>query len=197
MRVGSGLLVLSVWLAACGAPARPPARTSTTEAALPKRGEGAMPPVRASTLGGKLRAAGLDPKDLPPIESLDRRQKLAVMRTFTESLGVACVDCHAGVDWAADTRRKRVAKRMYNELTRVVALDDGEPAYCDSCHQGALFVLDRRDKSKVTDFMTDVYEGKLKRTDGREHDCATCHGDPPDLHFLTAWREHPAPDVAR
>lgn len=156
-----------------------------------------MQPVRASTLLAKLQAAGLDPKKLPPLESLDRHQKLRVMRTFTESLGIACVDCHAGVDFAADTRRKRAAKRMWNELTRVVAMPNGDAVYCDSCHQGALFVLDRRDKAKVTDFMSDVFVDKLKRIDGRDHECATCHGDPPDLHFVSTWKESPAPDIAR
>ena len=156
-----------------------------------------MPDVRASAFGAKLEAAGLDPKKLPPLESLDRHQKLKVMRTFTEALGATCTDCHAGLDWAADTRRKRVAKRMWNELTRVVALENGDAVYCDSCHQGAMFVLDRRDKAKLTTFMTDVYDAKLKRTDGGDHDCSTCHGDPPNLQFLTTWREQPAPDIAR
>lgn len=161
-----------------------------------------MREVRASTMGDKLRAAGLDPANLPPIETLDPKTRLQVMRTFTESLGVACVDCHAGVDFAADTRRKRVAKRMWNEMTRVVALDSApagasSAVYCDSCHQGDLFILDRRDRSKITTFMTDVYDQKLKRTDGKDHDCATCHGDPPNLQFLTQWRESPAPDLAK
>jgi hypothetical protein len=202
--VHGSLLLLAVALGACRSGS--PARSATTTAAAPvhpKRGEGAMRDVRPTAMGERLKAAGLDPKDLPPIESLDRKTKLKVMKTFTESLGVACVDCHAGLDFAADTRRKRVAKRMWNEITRVVALDAdaagsaGDAMYCDSCHQGDLFILDRRDKAKVTTFMTDVYDQKLKRTDGRDHDCATCHGDPPDLQFLTKWREHPAPDIAK
>lgn len=159
-----------------------------------------MRAVRPSVMGERLRAAGLDPANLPPIETLDGAAKLKVMRTFTEALGVACVDCHAGLDFAADTRRRRVAKRMWNEITRVVAIDTaagGEPVYCDSCHQGDLFVLDRRERSKVSLFMTDDYDQKLRRTDGRDHDCATCHGDPNDHAFLTKWREAPAPDIAR
>ena len=120
-----------------------------------------MREVRASTMGDTLKAAGLDPANLPPIETLDPKTRLRVMRTFTESLGVACVDCHAGLDFAADTRRKRVAKRMWNEMTRVVALDsppagataDAAAVYCDSCHQGDMFILDRRDKAKVTTFI--------------------------------------------
>jgi hypothetical protein len=151
--------------------------------------------VRPSRMAEALTAAGLDPKSLPPIETLSPKQKLRVMKTFTEALGIGCADCHAGQDFAADTRRKRVAKRMYNEIVRVTALETGEPVYCDSCHQGALFTLDRRDKSKVTDFMSDVFVGKMKRVDGRDHDCGTCHGDPPDFKFLTTWKQAPAPDI--
>jgi hypothetical protein len=182
----------------------PKAAPTTVSAAPvhPKRGEGAMRDLKPSAMGERLRAAGLDPKNLPPLETLDRDAKLKVMRTFTDSLGVACVDCHAGLDFAADTKRKRVAKRMWNEITRVVAMEappspGDEPVFCDSCHQGDLFILDRRNRSKVSLFMTEVYDQKLKRTDGREHDCATCHGDPPDYAFLTKWRESPAPDIAK
>ena len=142
-----------------------------------------------------LAATGLDPKNLPPLERLDARTKLRVMRTFSSALGVPCVGCHARDDLAADTRRKRVAKRMWNEIVRVVALENGDPVYCDSCHQGAMFVLDRRDKAKVADFMSDVLVGALKRHDGRDHGCETCHGDPPDLAFVTSWKATPAPDL--
>jgi hypothetical protein len=192
---------LAVAAGACASPAPPPTTTAAAAPAHPRRGEGAMRAVKPSAMGAKLRAAGLDPKNLPPIETLEPAAKLKVMRTFTESLGIACVDCHGGVDFRADTRRKRVAKRMWNEITRVVALDAEPPAddaiYCDSCHQGDLFVLDRREKSKVSLFMTEVYDQKLKRTDGRDHGCATCHGEPNDMQFLTKWREAPAPDIAK
>jgi hypothetical protein len=184
-------------LTACGArqeaaPAAPGSETLASRGAT--RGEGAMPLVRATKLGDVLGAAGLDPKNLPPLETLDKSQRLRVMKTFNEALGVSCFDCHAE-DFAADTRRKRVAKRMWNELVRVVAIDDGGTVYCDSCHQGAMFTLDRRDKLKVVDYMSDVLVGKMKRTDGRDHDCATCHGDPPDFKMLVAWKHLPAPDI--
>ena len=161
-----------------------------------------MRDIKPSAMGERLRAAGLDPKNLPPLETLDPATKLKVMRTFTESLGIACVDCHAGVDFKADTKRKRVAKRMWNEVTRVVALDPApagasDAVYCDSCHQGDLFILDRHEKSKVSLFMTEVYDQKLKRTDGRDHGCATCHGEPNDMQFLTKWRANAAPDIAK
>lgn len=161
-----------------------------------------MRPVRETTMGGKLAAVGLDISNLPPIETLDRKTKLKVMRTFTESLGVACVDCHAGLDFAADTERKRIAKRMWNQLTRVVAMSTlergggpGKPMYCDSCHQGDMFILDRRDDKQLIAFMTNVF-ARLTRTDGQSHDCWTCHGDPMDPPFLNRWRASPAPDIA-
>lgn len=184
-------------LAACGAPnAAPPlSSASAPRPPQPPRGQGAMHEVRATEMSQALAAIGLDPKNLPPIESLDRVRKLRLMKTFTESLGIACVDCHAGLDFAADTRRKRVAKRMYNEITRVLALENGDPVYCDSCHQGSLFILDRRDRTKVAAFMSDVLVDKMKRVDDKDHACETCHGNPPEFTFLTAWRDKPAPDI--
>ena len=198
-------LTLSIVLGAAamaGACAPPPVAEGPTKSSAasvhPKRGEGAMRDLKPSAMGERLRAAGLDPKNLPPLETLDHDTKLKVMRLFADSLGVVCADCHAGADLAADTKRKRIAKRMWNEITRVVAIDaTGEPVFCDSCHQGDMFILDRRDRAKVSLFMTDVYDQKLKRTDGRDHDCGTCHGDPPDYAFLTKWRESPAPDIAK
>jgi hypothetical protein len=156
---------------------------------------GPMRPVHATKMGEAIAAIGLDPKDLPPLETIDAKRRLRLMRTFSDALGVPCVGCHARDDFAADTRRKRVAKRMWNEVVRVLALEGGEPVYCDSCHQGSMFVLDRRDKAKVSDFMSDVFVGTLKRQDGRDHGCETCHGDPPEFAFLTSWKSAPAPDL--
>lgn len=150
----------------------------------------------------RLIQAGLDPKNLPPLERLDRGAILQVMNTFNESLGVPCTGCHDEGDVRADTHRKRVARRMWNEFVRVLAFDktagdtgDKGPVYCDSCHQGRLFSLDRRDKAKVADFMSSGFVDGLKRVDNREHDCGTCHGDPPEFQFLDAWKSSPAPDL--
>jgi len=162
----------------------------------PPRGAGKMPGTRATKMGDALRAAGLDPANLPPLETLAPGPKQKVMRTFSQALGVPCVDCHAVDDFAADTRRKRVTKRMWNEIVRVVAMkSDGAPVYCDSCHDGALFHLDRADGTALAEYMCNAMVGDLKRVDGRSHDCTTCHGDPPDLHLLTTWREEPAPQI--
>jgi hypothetical protein len=187
-------LVLSFLLAACGPPvpatiARAPARS------LSIRGKGEMRSMASTRMSAQLASVGLDPKKLPPLEQLDKSQRLLVMETFSAALGVPCSGCHADPDFRADTRRKRVAKRMWNDFVRGLAFDNGDVLYCDSCHNGQLFSLDRRDKDKVADFMASEFVGRLKRTDNKDHDCGTCHGDPPEFAFLGDWRESPAPDV--
>jgi len=190
------LLATCVFAASCaGGETAPRAMEPSRVGAQPAHGPGPMRDVRATQMGPRLAAVGLDAKNLPPLESLDRRQKLAVMKTFSDSLGLACVDCHDADEFAADTPRRRVAKRMFNEIVRVVAFEDDAPVYCDSCHQGALYTLDRGDKSKVSAFMSDVLVGKLKRSDGNDHGCETCHGDPPEFAFLATWRARPAPNA--
>jgi hypothetical protein len=147
-------------------------------------------------MAARLSAAGLDLNHLPPLERLDRAAILPVMTTFSESLGVPCTGCHDEHDVTADTRRKRVARRMWNEFVRVLAFEkEGGQLYCDSCHQGRMFSLDRKDKGAIADFMSLAFVEGLKRVDGREHDCSTCHGDPPEFEFLGAWKDAPAPDL--
>jgi hypothetical protein len=155
-----------------------------------------MKPVRASTVSARLVHAGLDPKNLPPLEKLTHGQRDQVMRLFSETLGVPCIGCHAEGDMRADTSRKRVAKRMYNEITRVVATDKGQPVFCDSCHQGEMWVLNRADKGKISDYMSEQYTGGLKAALGGEIECDTCHGGRTEFTFLTEWKSMPAPDLA-
>jgi hypothetical protein len=187
-------LALSFVLAACGAPAAEKIAKAPTRT-LSIRGKGEMKPIAQTTMSAQLAAVGLDPKHLPPLEQLDKSQRLLVMETFNTALGVGCDGCHADPDFHADTRRKRVAKRMWNEITRALSFDNGDPVYCDSCHAGKMFLLDRHDKEKVADYMSAEFVGRLKRVDNKDHDCGTCHGDPPDFAFLTDWRELPAPDI--
>jgi hypothetical protein len=40
-----------------------------------------------------------------------------------------------------------------------------------------------------------VFVDKLRRIDGQEHDCGTCHGDPPEFAFIATWKESPAPNL--
>jgi hypothetical protein len=145
--------------------------------------------VQPTRMEQELRAVGLDPNALPPFERLTRRQLGRVMRTFSASLGIKCVGCHDPDAFAKPSPRKRVAAHMWNDLVRAVAMEDGKPVYCDSCHQGSLQALDRRDKKVLVQYMDDVFVGRLKRSDGKEHDCGTCHGDPPEFKLLKGWRE--------
>lgn len=151
--------------------------------------EGPMVLVQPSTMLERLRAAGLDPKDLPPFDRLEKRQLGVVMKTFADSLGLKCIGCHDLDDFKKQSPRKHVARRMWDDFVRVLAMEDGSPVYCDSCHQGSVQVIDRRDKGLVSSFMDDVFVGTLKRRDGKDHDCGTCHGDPPEFRFLAEWRK--------
>jgi hypothetical protein len=74
-------------------------------------------------------------------------------------------------------------------------LRDGEPVYCDSCHDGNMFMLDRRDAKKLTKHMGENLVGQMARVDGRNHDCSTCHGESPDFAMLTTWKQTTAPDM--
>ena len=187
---GAGLGLL-----AC-APDAQPAAVAPVATYVPKpHAPGPMEGVRATRMAGALAAAGLDVRNLPPLEQLTASQKQKVMRTFTETLGVPCLGCHAGDAFDADTRRKRIAKRMYNEMVRALTLRDGEPVYCDSCHDGTMYMLDRHDATKLTKHMSETLVGQFARVDGRVHDCSTCHGEPPDYHMLTTWKMTTAPDI--
>ncbi len=201
-----GLFLLSVLFAAglyaCGPKVSPTAPTSGPHpsASSPHAQADAHPPgpmggVRATQMGARLAEVGLDVRHLPPLERLTPEQRRKVMSTFSDSLGIPCTGCHNEGDFRSDTRRKRVAKRMYNEIARLLVLESGEAVYCDGCHQGKEFSLDRRDKDKVAAYMSDVFVDKLRRIDGQEHDCGTCHGDPPEFAFIAQWKESPAPNL--
>lgn len=56
-----------------------------------KHAPGPMEGVRPIGMAGALAAAGLDVRNLAPLEQLTPAQKQKVMRTFTESLGVPCL----------------------------------------------------------------------------------------------------------
>ena len=149
---------------------------------------GPMVIVQPSAMLGDLERAGLDPKNLPRWEAIDKKTKQRIMKTFASSLGLKCIGCHDLDDFAKSSPRKRATARMWNDFVRVLTLEDGSPAYCDSCHQGSVQVLDRRNKALVSSFMDDVLVGKMKRRDGKDHECGTCHGDPPEFAFLKEWR---------
>jgi len=135
-----------------------------------------------------LQAIGLDAKNLPPLKKLEPEKLRKVMKLFTRSLGAKCNDCHTE-PMDAMTPRKRAAEQMWNHFVRGLAMADDSPVFCDSCHQGSFRILDRRDKKATEKWMDDSYVDKLKRKDGQENDCATCHGEAAEYHFVELWKQ--------
>src|SRR5260370_25773574 len=82
---------------------------------------------------------------------------MGTMGVMSAALGFDCSECHTGagtdrVDWAADTQRKVIARRM---VTMVAAINKDnftgrQMVTCWSCHRG-------RDKPAVTPTMDIVY----------------------------------------
>lgn len=153
--------------------APPPATTSpspvpaATTAPVPAPPPVVMKPPVPSAMEGKLREIGLDPAALPPLNKLDPKTLRDVMNTFTKALGVQCSYCHEK-DFRAPTAKKKIATHMWNDFTRLLAVDGGT-LYCDSCHGGRTQLLDRRDLNVLGAWMQESYVDKLKRSDRKEH----------------------------
>jgi cytochrome c7-like protein len=145
-----------------------------------------MKPPRPSFWVADLRALGLDATHLPSIERVDPRALRAVMKLMAKSLGVKCAYCHQEGDFAAPTRRKKIAARMWDDFAVKLFLTDGSPLFCDSCHQGRVVQLDRSDEKRLSLWMDDNFVAKLARKDGQSHECATCHVDM-KMRFLSDW----------
>lgn len=144
--------------------------------------------VGASRFGADLTKLGLDPKNLPPISKLQAKQVRGVMKLFTEALHVECRECHDEGNWKANTPRKNVARVMWNEFGRTLTLANGEPLFCDSCHQGNIHFLDRHDKKALSQWMTDNFEQGLKQKNGTEHGCeaSQCHKES-EYKLIKKW----------
>lgn len=152
--------------------------------------KGHMKPIVPSAMAAELKAIGLDPKALPPLSKMEPDKIRKVMSTFKKALGVKCDACHDQNDFRAWTPNKRVAAGMWDQFVRGLAMEDGSLLYCDSCHQGAMHILDRTDKKALAGWMETSYVGKLKlKAKDVEHGCGTCHGDPFEPKFLAAWEK--------
>jgi nitrate/TMAO reductase-like tetraheme cytochrome c subunit len=143
-----------------------------------------------TALAADLRSLALDPGALPPIEKLDPKALRGVMKLIAKSLGARCGDCHLEGDFAAPTARKRVAAKMWDEFVAKLALTDGTPLFCDSCHQGRTKQLNRGDMKALSTWMDDNFVARLKRKDEKEHGCETCHVDM-EMRFLNKWAGPP------
>jgi len=187
-------------------PEGPPTPSASADAAAPVPPGSSAPPVgssapvgpsgpgvspmkgiEASAMATELQNLGLDLKNLPPLEKLEPAKLRKVMRTFTKSLGIKCSDCHNESDYAVMTPMKKVTMHMWNDFVRGLALENGTALYCDSCHQGRAKYLDRHDKKALGAWMDQNFVAKVKRRDGKEHTCATCHGDPFEPSILARW----------
>jgi hypothetical protein len=138
-----------------------------------------------SALVADLQALGLDAKNLPPIEKLEPKTLRGVMKLLAKSLGAKCGDCHTEGDFAAQTRRKKIAAKMWDEFAARLSLG-GQPLFCDSCHQGRIKQLDRSDKKALGKWMDANFAQKLVRKDGKDEACESCHVDW-DMTFLVKW----------
>lgn len=174
--------------AAPSASAVPPAPPSsaTPSTAAPATAHVAMRAPVPSALGPDLQALGIDPQNLPPMEKLDPKALRGVMKLLARSLGARCGDCHSEGDFAATTRRKKIAARMWDEFAAKLTTEDGSPVFCDSCHQGRIVQLDRTDKTALSKWMDASFVDGLKRKDGKAEECESCHVDM-EMHFLALW----------
>jgi hypothetical protein len=160
----------------------PPAGSATPPALI-----GPMTPITKSAFAEDLKKLGIDPLKPQPLNKLSPDTIRKLMPTFAKSLGVKCAACHDTDNFKTWTPKKRAASRMWNELVVGMAMEDGSPLYCDSCHGGKMEFLDRHDKKALSGWMDANYVKKLKRTDKKEASCEGCHGDPFEPKFLSTW----------
>jgi hypothetical protein len=196
------VVVIPVLAAACGGAPAPTAAVPAGSAPAAQGGtsangaatfgdesfSGPMKPLVATTMSDDLKAIGLDPAALPPLDQLPPDKLRHVMKTFTKALGARCGDCHAEGDFSAPTPRKAIAVGMWNHFVREVSMANGTPVYCDSCHQGKLTpLLDRHDDKALSQWMETNFEKGLTLRNGKKNACETCHGEPFEGHFLKKW----------
>jgi hypothetical protein len=146
-------------------------------------------PIKSAMLSD-LTGAGLDPKKLPTMDKLDPKvMRAKVMPLFSKSLGIKCGDCHVEGDFAAPTRRKAIAQKMWDDFVMRLQMADGTPVFCDSCHQGRVLELDRHDKKALAKWMQANFVDPFKRRDKKDHECASCHGEDMDMDIISKWAQ--------
>jgi hypothetical protein len=76
---------------------------------------------------------------------------------------------------------------MWDEFAAKLTLQDGSPVFCDACHQARFKLLDRTDKKNaLRKWMDASFVQGMKRKDGKDEECESCHVDW-DMTFLTSW----------
>lgn len=129
-----------------------------------------------------LQTIGIDITKDTDLAALDIDKKKKVMKLFVKSLGTDCGECHAD-DFKEDTVNKRIARHMWSDFVAKLRDAQGNPIFCDTCHQGKAKIINRDDDKVLAGFMKANYVEKMQRADKAEHKCATCHGEPfqPDI----------------
>jgi hypothetical protein len=96
-------------------------------------------------------------KNVQALKGISAADFMGTMGIMTAALGFDCSDCHVAagtdkVDWAADTPRKVIARRMVNMVTAINQGNFGgrQLVTCWTCHRG-------RDKPVVTPSLELVY----------------------------------------
>jgi hypothetical protein len=164
-----------------GGPAASGAPTSAPPAATPS---GPSTPVQKSALLDDLKKAGINLATITPLEKIPLATKKKVMPLMQKSLGFdACTGCHVEGDFKKETRNMKIARQMWDHF--VVGLrQDKANVFCDSCHANKQTVLNRGDKDAIKKFMETEYVGKFSRSDKKEHECSTCHGEAMELKII-------------
>jgi hypothetical protein len=131
----------------------------------------------------ELGATGVNLSQLQPLAEMSLEEKKKLMPLFQKALGFKdCGGCHAGgsdgLDFKAETHHKKIARGMWDHFVVPLRDEQGANIFCDSCHAGKVEVLNRSNHEDLMAFMKAQYVGKLRRADGQEHTCATCHGEP-------------------
>ena len=96
-------------------------------------------------------------KNIQALKGISAADFMGTMGIMTAALGFDCSECHVAagtdkVDWAADTPRKIIARRMVNMVTAINQSNFGgrQLVTCWTCHRG-------RDKPVVTPTIDLVY----------------------------------------
>jgi hypothetical protein len=96
-------------------------------------------------------------KNIQALKGISAADFMGTMGIMTAALGFDCSECHAAagtdkVDWAADTPRKLIARRMVNMVTAINQNNFAgrQLVTCWTCHRG-------RDKPVVTPSLDLVY----------------------------------------
>ncbi len=120
-------------------------------------------PSAQSAVGGQAGATAAPPmaeqafKNIQALKGISAADFMGTMGIMTAALGFDCSECHVAagtdkVDWAADTPRKVIARRMVNMVTAINQNNFAgrQLVTCWTCHRG-------RDKPVVTPNLDLVY----------------------------------------